>query len=166
MKFIITYILIMVPICMTVAQKHVYLKNNETGQLKKLNRKSILTFKTSDSTSVTGRIISVTDSSFSIATYEKKHVNSETVNVQIKSVSQVTNKLINKKTAPVVGVLGYIGLMGLSVSPVLLLTETPEDALGAIEGSAVFLGAGAIMASPRLIKRKFDTKNKWTLVTK
>jgi len=151
---------------MSLAQQHVYLKNNETGQLKKLKRKSILTFKTSDSTSVTGRIISVTDSSFSVSTYEKKRVKSDTINVQIKSVSQVTNKLINKNNAPVGGVLAYIGLMGLSVSPVLLLTETPEDALGVLEGSAVFIGAGAIMASPRLIKRRFDTKNKWTLVTK
>lgn len=166
MRLIITYILIIVPLCMAVAQQDVYLKNNKTGHLKKLNRKSILTFKTSDSTSVTGKIISVTDSSFSVATHERKRVKSETITIQIKSVSQVTNKLINKKTVPVGGVLAYIGLMGLSVSPFLLLTESSEDALGTLEASAVLFSVGTIMASSSLIKRKFNTKNKWTLVTK
>ncbi len=150
---------------MTNAQQNIYLKNNETGHLKKLKRKSILTFKTSDSTWVTGRIISVTDSSFRVATYEK-YVKSDTVNVQIKSVSQLTKKLMNKKTVPVGGIIAYIGLIGLSASPVLLITETPEDALDLIEASAVLFGVGIIMSSPRLIKRKFNTMNKWTLVTK
>ncbi len=149
---------------MTVAQQHVYLKNNETEHLKKLNRKTILTFKTSDSTWVTGRIISATDSSFRVSTYEK-HIKADTVNVQIKSVSQVTNKLMNK-TGSVGALIGYVGFMGLVSSPVFLITDTPKDALDVLEASAVLIGVGAIMYSPHLIKRKFNTNNKWTLITK
>lgn len=164
MKLIITYVMIIIPICMTVAQQNVYLKNNETGHLKKLNRRTILNFKISDSIWVTGRIIAVSDSSFRVATYEK-HLKSDTVNVQIKSVSQVTNKLTNK-TGSVGALIGYVGFMGLISSPFLLITDTPKDALDVLEASAVLIGVGAIMYSPHLIKRKFNTNDKWTLVTK
>ena len=149
---------------MTVAQQNVYLVNNDNGHLKKLKRKTILTFKTSDSTLVTGRIISVTDSSFEVSTY-RRHIKSDTVNIQIKSVRQVTNKLINK-TAVGTAIIGYIGLIGLITSPFLLITDSSEDAQGLAEASVVFLGISAIMYSPHLIKRKFNTKNKWTLVIK
>lgn len=149
---------------MTVAQQNVYLKNNDNGHLKKLKRKTILTFKTSDSTFVTGRIISVTDSTFEVSTYSR-HLQPDTVKIQIKSVSQVTNKLMNK-TAVGSGIIGYIGLIGLATSPFLLITDSSEDALGLFEASVVLLGISAIMYSPRLIKRKFNTENKWTLVTK
>lgn len=151
---------------MTVAQQNVYLKNNKSGHLKKLNRKTILTFKTSDSTWVTGRIIAVNDNSFSISTYEK-HIKPDTVNVQIKSVSQVTNKLMNKTgLASVSYFFGCIGVIGLVTSPFLLLTDPPEVALGLLEASAVFIGVAGVLYSPYLIKRKFNTNNKWTLITK
>ncbi len=151
---------------MTVAQQNVYLKNNEKGQLKKLNRKTILTFKISDSTWVTGRIIAVTDSSFRVSTYEK-HIKSDTVNIQIKSVSQVINKLMNKNgLASTSYFFGTLGLIGLVTSPFLLITETPEDVLGVVEASAVFIGVAGVLYSPYLIKRKSNTNNKWTLITK
>jgi hypothetical protein len=149
---------------MTFAQQNVYLENNDNGHLKKLKKKTILTFKTSDSTIVTGQIISVTDSSFEVSTY-RQHIKSDTVHIQMKSVSQVTNKLMNK-TAVGSAIIGYIGLMGLITSPFLLITDSPEDAQGVFEASVVFLGISAIMYSPHLIKRKFNTKNEWTLVTK
>jgi hypothetical protein len=82
--------MIIITVNITVAQQNVYLKNNETGHLKKLKKKMILTFETSDSTSVTGRIIAVTDSSFSVSTFEKKEP--DTIILQLKSITQIENK--------------------------------------------------------------------------
>lgn len=166
MRLIITCILIVFPIFITTAQQNVFLKNNETGQLKKLNRKTILTFQTSETTFVTGRIIAVTDSTFSVSTYEKNK-KSDTINIQIKSVSQVINKLMNKKgLASTSYFFGTLGLIGLVTSPFLLITDTPEDALGLLEASAVLIGIGAVIYSPYWMNRKFNTNNKWTIITK
>ena len=166
MKQIIIYILILIPIITSFAQQNLYVKNNETGRMKKLNKKSILTFEISDSTVVTGRIVTVTDSSFVVSTYEKSLKSGE-FNLQIKSVIQVTNKLINKKgLASTSYFIGCIGIIGLVTSPFLLISDTPEDALGLLEVSAVLVGVGGVLYSPYLIKRKFNTNNDWTLVAK
>ena len=164
MKLISIFILMLIPIFLTLAQKSVYLRNNENAHLKKIKSKSILTFKISDSTFVTGRIISSTDSLFEISTYSR-HEESEIVTIQIKSVSQVTNKLMNRDAVGA-SIFGYIGIIGLITSPILLLTDTPEDAKSLLEVSAVFIGIAAVLYSPHLIKRNFDTWNEWTLVTK
>lgn len=164
MRVIIICILILISICVAHAQHNVYLKNNVDGQLKKLKRKTILTFKTSDSTSVTGRILSASDSSFEISTIKEKK-KSDTVHIQIKSVKEVTNKLMNKPPTWA-GITGYIGLIGLITSPLLLITDTKEDARGLFEVSVVFIGISGVMYSPHLIKRKFDTSSEWSFVTK
>jgi len=146
---------------MTIGQQNLYLRNNDSGQLKELKKKTILTFKTSDSTEVTGRIISITDSLFEVETYIR-HATSDTVEIRISTVEQVTNKLMNKKAIGS-AIFGYIGLMGLITSPFLLITDSPEDAKGLLEVSVVFLGISAITYSPHLIKRKFNTKEDWAL---
>ena len=166
MRLIITYILIIIPIYITVAQQNVYLKNNETGRQKKINRKTILMYKTSDSTWVSGRKIGVTDSSFSISTYEK-NTEPDTVSIQIKSVSQVTKKLMNKTgLATTSYFFGTIGVIGLVTTPFLLISDPPEVAMGLLEASAVFIGVAGVLYSPYLIKRKFNTYNEWRLETK
>ncbi len=162
MRALLICMLIFIPICMAHAQQNAYLKNNENGRLIKLKKKTILTFKTSDSTSITGRILSVSDSSLEVSTFKKKK-KSETVHIPINSVQEVTNKLMNKPAA-LAGITGYIGLIGLVTSPFLLITDSKEDAQGLFEVSAVFLGIGAVMYSPHLIQRKFNTENEWTVV--
>lgn len=163
MKLLIFLILICCSIPMTYAQNNVYLKNNVNGHQKKLKPKTILTFKTSDSTSVTGRILSVSDSLFEISTIKEKK-NSDTVHIQIKSVREVTNKLMNKPAIGA-GIFGYIGMIGLITSPLLLITDTKEDALGLLEVSGVFIGISGVLYSPHLIKKKYDTSNEWSFVT-
>ncbi|MBN3519683.1 hypothetical protein JYB62_06675 [Algoriphagus lutimaris] len=164
MKLLIILILICCSIHMTHAQNNVYLKNNVNGHQKKLKPRTILTFKTSDSTSFTGRILSASDSSFELLTL-KERKNSDTVQIQIKSVKEVTNKFMNKP-ATGAGIIGFIGFIGLITSPLLLITDTKEDAQGLLEVSGVFLGISGVLYSPHLIKRKYDTSNKWSIVTK
>lgn len=165
MRFLIHFILILLSINPSVAQQNIYLlRNNDNGHLKKLKSKTVLTFKTSDSIEVTGRITSVSDSSFRIL-INKKHTNPDTITVLTSSVSQVVNKLINKP-ASVASIIGYIGIIGIVTSPFVLITDPAEDALALLEASTVLVAAGVVLHSPHLIKRKFDINEKWTLVVK
>lgn len=163
MRYLLIYLLIFIPFSIANAQQNAYLKNNEDGRLIKLKRKTILTFKTSDSTLVTGRILIIKDQLLEISTSRKKK-ESEIIPVQINSVQEITNKLMNKPPA-LAGITGYIGLIGLITSPLLLITDSKEDAQGLFEASLVFLGVSVVAYSPHLIQRKFDTEKKWTLFT-
>lgn len=166
MKLIIIYVLIVFPICICFAQQNLYLKKNETGHLKKLRKKSILTFETSDYRMITGRIIAVSDSSFRLSTYDyKRKIKPDTVNVHIKSVSRVIKKL-TKKEGKVGAIIGKIGLIGILGSTVTFITETPKDAQEFFQVSVGLFGVGAILHAPHRIKRKFNINNEWTLVVK
>jgi hypothetical protein len=60
-------------------------------------------------------------------------------------------------------VIGTIGIIALSVTPVIWATEGNEAALGMLEVSGVFLAASAPFLAIKEIGRKKDTKTKWMI---
>jgi hypothetical protein len=164
MRSIITWVLVLVPFYVTLAQQNIYLKKSSNGHLKKLRSKTILTFKLSDSTLVKGRIIAVTDSSFRVSTY-RQQTKTDTVDIVIKSVRQVTNELINKSGLAETAGWVMIGAgLGVIMIPVAWIDDGPDAALDGVEFVGVLLGTSAVLLSPYLIQRKYDLTKKWTMV--
>jgi hypothetical protein len=163
MKTIVISILILNSVCCAMGQQ-VYLKKHSNGHLKKLRPKTILSFATSDSTSVRGRIVSATDSSFMIATYAA-FTRSELVEIPLSSVREIRNDLMNDpRLLQFAGWSIIGGAMGVLMIPVAWIADGAGAALDGVKFVGVIAGAGLVLVSPYLIKRKFNTRSKWTLV--
>jgi hypothetical protein len=163
MKTIVTLTFILTSVCCAMGQQ-VFLKKNSTGHMKRLKPKTVLSFRTSDSTTVTGRIVSVADSSFHVATYER-YSKSEIIEVPLSSVTHVRNDLMNSSAlSETAGWFLAGSILVVLVIPIAWIDEGAGAALEGARFAGTIVGASLVLLTPYVFKRRFDTSKKWSLV--
>jgi hypothetical protein len=163
MRTTIVLILIVIPFCSAIGQQ-VYLKKNSNGHLKKIRPRTVLTFRTSDSTYVIGRIVSVADSTISVSTYER-HAKSAIIEIPLSSVSHIRNDLMNSSgLSETAGWMLAGSIVGVLIIPIAWIEEGAGEALEGVKFIGTIVGASLVLLTPYFFKRRFDTRTKWSLI--
>ncbi len=139
-----------------LSQSALYLQHREKPDLqKKVSLKKEYKFKTSDTTLYRHRIASFSSDSLMLF--------SEHTSAFIKININDIYYLEKEKKYGAFEILGTIGMIALSITPVIWATEGNEEALGMLQVSGVFLACSAPFLAIKEIGRKKDTKNKWEI---
>ena len=141
-----------------MAQSNIYLQHQiKSNRQKKISVKRDYTFHTLDTTYYRNHILSYTDSTLMIA----DNFHSDTV-----VLSMVDIRYLEKNTKfAVFEVTAYLGLILLSVTPVVWAFEGNQAAKETLQGVGVLAAFSVPGLLLKEVGRKKDTKNKWKICT-
>lgn len=152
----LVFILLLSGLIPCFSQSYIYLQHNlKPNRQKKISFKKEYKIQTSDSVFYRQQISYYSDDTLLISS----RCCPQTLKLPFSDITSIEKS----KKYGVFEVIGTIGIIALSVTPVIWATEGNEAALGMLEVSGVFLAASAPFLAIKEIGRKKDTKTKWKI---
>ena len=140
------------------AQSNIYLQHQiKSNRQKKISLKREYTFQTSDTTYYRTQIVSWTDSTLLVVT----NVKNDTIVLSVENIQYLEK---HSKHA-VFEVTAYLGVILLSVTPVVWAFEGGQAALETLQGVGVLAAFSVPGLLLKTIGSKKDIKNKWSIRT-
>lgn len=137
-------------------QSKLYLQHRDKpNRQKKISPKKEYIIQTKDTTFYKYRIISFSDSTLKVGSELKKDFR----DIPTKDIEQ----LEKAKKVGVFELIGTLGVIGLTITPIIWATEGNEEALGMLGASGVLLAASVPVILIKDIGRKKDLRKKWKI---
>ena len=155
--FYVVFISILVS-CFTPSfgQSKIYLQHRyKPNRQKQISPKKEYIIQTTETTFYNYHIISFSDSTLNIRSGSKE----DSREIPMNEIEQ----LEKAKSFGAFEVIATLGIIGLTITPIIWATEGNEEALGMLEVSGVLLAASVPVVLMKDIGRKKDMRNKWKL---
>ena len=141
-----------------ISQSEIYLQHRyKPNRQKKINLNHSYTVQTIDSAYYRAKLTGYSKDSLTIySEYADQYTN-----IAIDEVLYL-EKL---KKSHIFEVIATLGIIGLTITPIVWATEGNEEALGMLQASGVLLAASVPFVALKEMGRKKDTKSKWVICT-
>ena len=140
-------------------QSKLYLQHRyKPNRQKNISLKKEYIFQTKDTTLYRYQITSFSDTSLKIRSRSK----ADSIQIPVIDIKRIEKA----KKYGVFEVVATLGLIGLSITPVIWATEGSEEALGMLEASGFLLAVSVPILVIKEVGRKSDAKSKWIILVK
>jgi hypothetical protein len=138
-------------------QSNVYLQHRYKPNVqRKISPKRVYNINTSDSTFYSYHILALSDSTLKVNSESRQDLR----DIPVGDIEQ----LEKVKNYGVFEVVGTLGIIGLTITPIIWATEGNDEALGMLEASGVLLASSVPIILLKDIGRKKDMRKKWKLI--
>ena len=138
-------------------QSKIYLQHRDKPHVhRKISPKRVYRINTSDTILYRYHILALSDSTLKVDSESRQDPRDIPVN---------DIELLEKtKKSGVFEVVGILGVIGLTITPIIWATEGSQEALGMLEASGVLLASSVPIILLKDIGRKKDMRKKWKLI--
>ena len=154
----LSLVVIFISLCTpSSGQSKIYLQHRYKPNVqRKISPKRVYNINTSDSTFYSYHILALSDSTLKVNSDSRQDLR----DIPVSDIEQ----LEKGKRYGVFELMGILGVIGLSITPVIWAVEGNEEALGMLEASGVLLASSVPIILLKDIGRKKDMRKKWKLI--